>query len=225
MPHSLYLGSGIFQPRFRKYDKTKGNIDDPDDGDEPARYRPIMAAIRSCLPCSIAELIFSLFTIAFFVNNAIPIVCGASLYGVPGSETATLFDIHDLLSRTLARIAGTIFALGLLFLGTPAGIVCTIAGQIVNEGQPNWSVKPWIRTLATRSISITLSIIIAGGVGERGVTAALQGTQVALSIILPFTSAPLIWFTCRKKIMTCLTVRRPVVSTCRIILSRRCLAL
>lgn len=201
MPHSLYLGSGIVQPRLRKFDKVNGNIEDPD-GDDPVRYRPTIAAIRSCLSYSIAELVISLFTIALFVNSAILIVCGASLYGVRGSETATLFEIHDLLSHTLAPIAGTVFALGLLFSGTSAGIVCTIAGQIVSEGQLNWSVKPWVRRLVTRSISITPSIIIAGAVGERGVTAALQGTQVALSIILPFTSAPLIWFTCRKKIMT-----------------------
>jgi metal iron transporter len=201
MPHSLYLGSGIVQARLLDYDKAHGNPV-PSESDESAKYKPTIAAIRSCLSYSIAELIISLFTVALFVNSAILIVSGASLYTIDGSADASLFGVHDLLSDTLAPAAGTLFALGLLFSGTSAGIVCTIAGQIVSEGQLNWSVKPWVRRLITRSISIVPSIIIAGAVGDAGLTNALQASQVALSIILPFTSAPLIWFTCRRKIMT-----------------------
>jgi len=58
-------------------------------------------------------------------------------------------------------------------------------------------MRPWLRRLVTRSISITPSIIIAGAVGREGLAKALSGSQVALSVILPFVSAPLIWFTCR----------------------------
>ncbi len=54
----------------------------------------------------------------------------------------------------------------------------------------------------TRSISITPSIIIAGAVGRSGLDAALNGSQVALSVVLPFITAPLIYFTCREKYMT-----------------------
>jgi len=86
--------------------------------------------------------------------------------------------------------------------GISAGIVCTIAGQMVSEGALNWSLKPWLRRLITRSISITPSIIIAGAVGKEGLSAALNGSQVALSVVLPFVSAPLIYFTCRNKYMT-----------------------
>lgn len=32
--------------------------------------------------------------------------------------------------------------------------------------------------------------------GREGLGRALEASQVALSVILPFTSAPLIWFTC-----------------------------
>lgn len=58
-----------------------------------------------------------------------------------------------------------------------------------------------MRRLLTRSISITPSIIIAGAVGKEGLSAALNGTQVALSVVLPFVSAPLIYFTCRSRYM------------------------
>lgn len=73
---------------------------------------------------------------------------------------------------------------------------------MVSEGALNWSLAPGLRRLITRSISITPSIIIAGAVGREGLSAALNGTQVALSVVLPFVSAPLIYFTCRNKYMT-----------------------
>jgi metal iron transporter len=244
MPHSLYLGSGIVQPRLYHYDLRHGHVSAPQIPSSPsavslesttettlittlpnntadsttpislqtatrkqstAIYRPTLSAIKSCLSYSIAELTLSLFTFALFVNSAILIIAGASLSSPSTSDSAasaSLFDIHALLSTSLSPAAGTIFALALLLSGTSAGIVCTIAGQMVSEGQLNWSVKPWVRRLITRSVSITPSIIIAGAVGKEGLSSALEASQVALSVILPVVSAPLIWFTMRKGIMT-----------------------
>lgn len=205
MPHSLYLGSGMVQSRLRHFDVKAGNVH-PDEStssnsSDKIVYRPSLAAIRSCLNHSTVEVALSLFTFALFVNSAILIVSGASLYSDAAAGSADLFGIHDLLSKTLAPAAGTVFALALLLSGTSAGIVCTIAGQILSEGALNWTIAPWMRRLATRSISITPSIIIAGAVGRNGLSAALNGTQVALSVALPFVSAPLIYFTCRKQYM------------------------
>ena len=268
MPHSLYLGSGIVQPRLLAYDTAHGNIHNTPSPSAPSqnsqsstpkstsqgsraqadshsqdsmaprqptndrhsrpaspapstassesttstatastsaetteRYRPSLAAIRHCLPLSILELSLSLATFALFVNSSILIVAGATLSSIPDAADASLFSIHDLFSKSLAPFAGTVFALALLLSGTSAGIVCTIAGQMVSEGQLGWATKPWVRRLVVRSISITPSIIVAGSVGKAGVSAALEGTQVALSVILPFVSAPLVWFTCRAKYM------------------------
>ena len=203
MPHSLYLGSGIVQPRLRHFDVQAGNLpalSQADQEDEKEIYRPSLAAIRSCLTYSTVELIFSLFTFALFVNSSILIVAGASLSNTDAAD-ADLFSIHKLLAESIAPAAGTIFALALLLSGTSAGIVCTIAGQLLSEGALNWTVAPWLRRLLTRSISITPSIIIAGAVGKSGLSDALNGTQVALSVALPFVSAPLIYFTCRNKYM------------------------
>lgn len=208
MPHSLYLGSGLIQARLREFDKVNTSVVEPpesEEGEEEVKYRPSISAIRSCLSYSIAEQAISLFTFALFVNSAILVVAGASLYGVSGAEEADLFGIHDLLSRTMAPVAGTIYALALLLSGISAGIVCTIAGQMVSEGQLSLKMKPWVRRLFTRSISVTPSIIIAGAVGREGLNAALNGSQVALSVILPFVTAPLIYLTCRNKYMTVAT--------------------
>lgn len=208
MPHSLYLGSGLIQARLKDFDRLNNNYVEPeesDDGEDQVKYRPSLSAIRSCLSYSIAEQSISLFTFALFVNSAILITAGASLYGVSGADEADLFGIHDLLSRTMAPVAGTIYALALLLSGISAGIVCTIAGQMVSEGQLSLKMKPWVRRLFTRSISVTPSIIIAGAVGREGLNAALNGSQVALSVILPFVTAPLIYLTCRNKYMTVTT--------------------
>ncbi|KAK5174213.1 NRAMP-like transporter smf-3 [Saxophila tyrrhenica] len=208
MPHSLYLGSGLVQDRLKDFDRSN-NILTPDqmeayDDDDlkDDHYRPSMQAIQSCRSYSIAECGISLFTFALFVNSAILIVAGASLYDVQGAADASLFGIYDLLSTSLAPAAGKLFAVALLLSGTSAGIVCTIAGQMVSEGQLRLTMKPWKRRLIVRSISIVPSIIVAGALGKAGVDNALVGSQVALSIILPFVSAPLVWFTCFGKYMT-----------------------
>lgn len=210
MPHSIFLGSGIVQPRLRHFDQNH-SIDNTSDStaepsaspsEEPSKYRPSLSAIRSCLLYSITELSTSLFTFALFVNSAILIVAGSALYGSTTAENADLFGIHDLLSSSISPIAGTLFALALLLSGTSAGIVCTMAGQMVSEGMLNWRVKPWMRRLVTRSISIIPSIIVAAAVGKEGLNNALTASQVVLSVILPFVTAPLLWFTCRAGVMT-----------------------
>ncbi len=208
MPHSLYLGSGMVQSRLRTFDVKAGNyVPDITDQRTKQHYKPSVAAIKACYWFSIAEVVFSLCIFALFVNSAILIVAGASLSQSSTAETGDLWDIYALLSRTLAPAAGTVFALALLLSGTSAGIVCTMAGQMLSEGALNWKVVPWVRRFVTRSISIIPSIIIAGAVGRKGLSAALNATQVALSIALPFVSAPLIYFTCRNKYMVVGTTR------------------
>ncbi|KAL1998347.1 hypothetical protein VTN02DRAFT_6360 [Thermoascus thermophilus] len=205
MPHSLFLGSGVVQSRLKHFDVAQGYVESTvplgSTGGE-VEYRPSVEAIRSCLKYSIVELALSLFTFALFVNSSILIVAGASLYGTSGASDADLFGIHKLLSSSIAPAAGTIFALALLLSGISAGIVCTIAGQMVSEGMLRWSVKPWLRRLITRSISIVPSIAIAGAVGRDGLNTTLTASQVVLSVILPFVTAPLIYFTCRNRYMT-----------------------
>ncbi|KAF3389093.1 Manganese transporter pdt1 [Penicillium rolfsii] len=205
MPHSLFLGSGVVQSRLKDFDVTAGYVESTvplgSNGGQ-VEYRPTLHAIRGCMKYSIIELALSLFTFALFVNSAILIVAGASLYDVPGGSDADLFGIHDLLSTSISPAAGLVFALALLLSGISAGIVCTMAGQMVSEGMLNWSIQPWLRRLITRCISIIPSIIIAAAVGKEGLDKTLTASQVCLSVILPFVSAPLIWFTCFSKYMT-----------------------
>lgn len=208
MPHSLYLGSGMPQARLREYDTKRGVLalqassrPPTSDSSKQTAYVPSLGAIQHCLKYSVAELALSLFTFALFINSAILIIAGASLYGNEQAQGDDIFAIHDLLASSLGQGAGVLFALALLLSGISAGIVCTIAGQMVSEGALNIKLRPWLRRLITRSISITPSIIIAGAVGREGLDAALNASQVALSVVLPFVTAPLIYFTCLNKYM------------------------
>ncbi|KAL2433926.1 Manganese transporter SMF1 [Exophiala dermatitidis] len=202
MPHSIFLGSGVVQPRLKHFDEQTGHINLTDEPGTEEKYVPSIYAIRECLKYSIVELALSLFSFALFVNSAILIVSGSALYPQTEATEADLFGIHDLLSKNLSKAAGTIFALALLLSGISAGIVCTMAGQMVSEGMLHWTLKPWMRRLITRSISIIPSVIIAAAVGKDGLNKALTASQVVLSVILPFITAPLVWFTCRSHIMT-----------------------
>lgn len=213
MPHSLFLGSGLVQPRLLEYDINNGIYSTTDSSLEGKKtkeeimeqryfdYKPSLAAIRYCTKYSIAELALTLFTLALFVNCSILVVSGATLYGSEEAADADLYSIHALLSRTLAPGAGTIFMIALLLSGQSAGVVCTIAGQIVSEGHINWTLVPWKRRLVTRSISMVPCLVISICIGREALSEALNASQVVLSILLPFLTAPLIYFTSKKSIM------------------------
>lgn len=206
MPHSLYLGSGVVQPRLRDFDIKHGFYQPTEDdiANNHDGYKPSMSAIDDTIHYTMAELLVSLFTVALFVNCAILIVSGAALYGKSphdGAQEADLFSIYDLLSNTLSKSAGTIFVLALLFSGQSAGIVCTLSGQIVSEGFLNWTISPSIRRSLTRGVAITPCLILVLVAGRNGLSGALNASQVILSLLLPFVSAPLLYFTSSKKIM------------------------
>ncbi|KAK1970734.1 metal ion transporter metal ion transporter [Colletotrichum sublineola] len=210
MPHSIHLGSGVVQSRLKDYDTKQGNLQEmprtdtmmTDNSYRKVFYFPSMAAIRHCMKFSIAEIVFSLFVFALFVNSAILIVAGAAMYQDETSFASDIFGMHDLLSNSISSAAGIIFAFALLLSGVSAGLVCTIAGQLVSEGALNWRMRPWFRRLATRIISITPTVVIVAIAGRSGLSNALTGTQVVLSTVLPVITAPLIYFTSRDKYMT-----------------------
>lgn len=196
MPHSLFLGSGMVQPRLAEFDKEDGVDVTASD------YLPSIHAIRGCMKYSIAELILQLFTFGLFVNAAILIVGGAFLFDTPDSANADLFSIHALLSDQINPVAGGAFALALLLAGLSAGIICTVASQITTEGFLDIHMPPWVMRLITRLFSVTPSLIIAAQSGREGLGNALNGSQVCLSILLPFISLPLVYLTGRAKYMT-----------------------
>ncbi|KAG5420574.1 SMF2 [Candida metapsilosis] len=190
--------------------------------DEEEDYRPSIHAIKETMTYTITELVISLFTVALFVNSAILIVAGATLNSSKVNsrddhddgndsdydsdkdddyENADLFTIYHLLSKHLSPTAGFVFALALLCSGQSAGVVCTLAGQMVSEGFLNWSLPPIARRLITRGMAIAPCLFVVTFSGREGLAKTLNASQVVLSLLLPIVSAPLIWFTCNKHTM------------------------
>lgn len=208
MPHSLFLGSSLVKTRLRDYDEQKNYIsadwfDSGEDAEEYFyfKYQPTLEAINYSLKYSVIELAVTLFTVALFVNAAILVIAGAALYGTEEAKDADLYTIYRLLQRLINPAAGTIFMVALLISGLMAGVICTMSGQVVSEGHLNWTIKPWQRRLITRIIAILPALIITVTVGKTGLSQCLNASQVCLSIILPFVTFPLIYFTCKKSIM------------------------
>lgn len=171
----------------------------PMDNDFKPVYRPSIHSINHTMSYTIWELVISLFTVALFVNSAILIVAGATLDST--EYEADLFTIYNLLSTHLSPTAGFVFALALLCLGQSAGVVCTLAGQMVSEGFLNWSLPPVQRRLVTRALAIIPCLIVVTFSGRQGLASILNSSQVVLSLLLPVVTAPLIYFTCSKHIM------------------------
>ncbi|KAE8448098.1 hypothetical protein EG329_009863 [Mollisiaceae sp. DMI_Dod_QoI] len=202
MPHTIYLGSGMAQARLRHFDIKHSHYREAMTSSGPQGfklYRPSLKAIKSCLNYSIAELCITLFIVAVFVNSAILIIAASSLSET--AQDADLFGMYALFVENISQAAGTMFALALLFSGISAGIVATMAGQMIAEGAMNWRIRPFYRRLLTRSIAIIPGIIVAAAEGRSGMAAALNGCNVVLSVALIFLTFPLIWFTTFKKYM------------------------
>jgi metal iron transporter len=210
MPHSLYVGSSLVHARLREFD-IKENLYTDSDNESAGGvlWRPSYKAIKSTLGYTFAELIITVFIIAIFVNSAILIVAATQLGDAAGD--ADLFGLYDLFRTSLGQSSATIFAIGLLFSGTSAGIVATMAGQIVMEGAINLRINPFIRRLITRLIAIVPAMVIVAAVGDKGLGTALQACNVVLSIGLIFLTAPIFWYTGRSKYMTVSVSDQPQV--------------
>ncbi|RLV94794.1 Manganese transporter SMF2 [Spathaspora sp. JA1] len=213
------LATPYIQDQYEKEDELTLNVEDEDDDDN---YRPSVHAIDHTMSYTIIELVVSLFTVALFVNAAILIVAGATLHDAGNtrrdddedsdsdsdddasnnSGNADLFTIYNLLTRHLSPTAGFVFALALLCSGQSAGVVCTLAGQMVSEGFLNWSLSPVVRRLITRALAIAPCLLVVSVSGREGLAKTLNASQVVLSILLPVVTAPLIMFTCNKEIMS-----------------------
>ncbi|PBP18601.1 metal ion transporter metal ion transporter, partial [Diplocarpon rosae] len=218
MPHTIYLGTGLSQPRLREFDVRNDTYKEAATSSEPFAlmlYKPSLPAIRACMSYSIAELIITLFIVSVFVNSAILIIAAAML--TEEAEEADLWGMYHLFSETISQAAATLFGLALLFSGISAGIVATMAGQMVFEGAFSWTIRPFYRRLITRTVALIPGIIIAAALGRKGVTAALNGANVVLSVALIFLTFPLIWFTSFNKYMMVDVETRANTSTLEIL--------
>jgi manganese transport protein len=92
-------------------------------------------------------------------------------------------------------IASVLFGIALLAAGQSSTFTGTIAGQIVLEGFLNLRIPCWQRRLITRGLALVPAFASIAWLGDEGVGRLLVGSQVVLSLQLPFAVWPLIRLT------------------------------
>ncbi|GAP03058.1 Mn2+/Fe2+ transporter [Fructobacillus pseudoficulneus] len=187
MPHNLYLHSSIAQTR--KVDREN--------------HEEVREAVKLMTWDSNIQL-----TLAFVVNTLL-LVVGAALFFGHAQELDSFKAMYNALSDS--KIAGaiaspilsTLFAVALLASGQNSTITGTLTGEIIMEGFLHFKIPMWLRRVITRGIAIipVLVITIIYGGNEHQLDNLITSTQVFLSVALPFSMAPLIYFTSSKKIM------------------------
>jgi len=178
MPHNLYLHSGLLA--------TARGLD-------PASTRRVLR--RSFWSTLLA------LNVALLVNAAI-LLLAATIFGQRGLVVTDLREASRLLAPLLGgSVASVLFAVGLLCSGQSATVTGTLAGQIVMEGFVQLRVSPVLRRALTRGLAILPALGVLSVVGEAGSMSLLVGSQVVLSIQLPFAIVPLLRVTGSPQIM------------------------
>ena len=180
MPHNLYLHSSIVQTR--RFERTV----------EGKREAVKLATLDSSIALGFALMI-----------NAAILILAASAFHVAGrTDIADLSDAYHLLNPMLgASVASVLFAAALLAAGQNSTITGTMAGQIVVEGFLDLKLPSWLRRLVTRGLAIIPAVIVVLIAGGAGATRLLIGSQVVLSLQLPFAVVPLVKMTSDRDFM------------------------
>lgn len=139
--------------------------------------------------------------VAFVVNASI-LVLAADVFHEAGLAVTDLREAQRLLSPLLGTgLAGVLFAVALLCAGQSSTITGTLAGQIVMQGFLRLRGSPALVWPATRGIAVFPAVIVLSMFGENATVGLLVGTQVVLSLQLPFALVPLIRFTAARRMM------------------------
>jgi manganese transport protein len=180
MPHNLYLHSSIVGTR---------NL-----GADPA-------ARRDALRLSGLDSVLSLGG-AFLVNAGLLVLAAAAFHAHGHTGVTEIQDAHHLLAPVVgSEAAATLFAIALLACGQSSTITGTIAGQVILEGFLALRLPCWIRRLITRGLAIIPAFIAVHASGAESIGTVLVGTQVVLSLQLPFAVFPLLRFAGNRGIM------------------------
>ena len=120
----------------------------------------------------------------------------------------------NIAGKVASPVLSVLFAVALLASGQNSTITGTLAGQIVMEGFIHIKLPPWIRRLITRLLSVLPVILCAifFGDNEGTLDQLLIYSQVFLSIALPVSMIPLVYFTSSEKIMGKQFKNKPIIS-------------
>jgi manganese transport protein len=190
MPHNLYLHSSLVQTRAAPNNAK---------------------ARRRALRYNFIDTLVAL-NVAFVINASI-LVLAADVFHEAGLAVTDLREAQQLLSPLVGTgLAGLLFAVALLCAGQSSTITGTLAGQVVMQGFLRLRGSPAMVRLATRGIAVFPAVVVLSVFGENATVGLLVGTQVVLSLQLPFALVPLIRLTAAREIMGAYANRRLVTS-------------
>ncbi len=168
MPHNLYLHSNLVLRRWLGSNKHEAAS---------------LAALNT----------IALLSGALLLNSAIVILAASVFHQAGHFNVVDLSEAYHLLTPLLGTsIASLVFAIMLLTAGQSATITGTLAGQVVMTGFLGLQLKPWKRRLITRLLALIPALITISYFGEQSITGLLVGSQVFLSLQLPFAMLSLL---------------------------------
>ena len=180
MPHNLYLHSSIVQTRHIANDD---------------RSR------RDAIRLSTLDTVVSL-SLALLVNAAILALAASAFHATGHPQVTEIQDAYHLLDPLVGgALASVLFGVALLAAGQSSTFTGTIAGQIVLEGFLDLKIPCWQRRLATRALALVPAFFGVLWLGDAGVGPLLVGSQVVLSLQLPFAIWPLLRLTSDRAVM------------------------
>ena len=180
MPHNLYLHSSIVQTRHIANDD---------------RSR------RDAIRLSTLDTVVSL-SLALLVNAAILALAASAFHATGHRQVTEIQDAYHLLDPLVGgALASVLFGVALLAAGQSSTFTGTIAGQIVLEGFLDLKIPCWQRRLATRALALVPAFLGVLWLGDAGVGTLLVGSQVVLSLQLPFAIWPLLRLTSDRSVM------------------------
>ncbi len=184
MPHNLYLHSSVVQTRVVR----------PAGAGAPERLKEAIGMSR-------IDTIVSL-GLALFINGAILVLAAAAFYKPGGGNVMEIDQAYYLLAPVAGTtLAAVLFGLALLASGQSSTFTGTIAGQVIMEGFLKLRIPCWQRRLITRGLALAPAMAGVLTLGDHAIGTMLVGSQVVLSLQLPFAMYPLIRLTGRRDLM------------------------
>jgi len=177
MPHAIFLHSAMMKTRKSMFQ--------------------ILRSPKRIIKFSTIDTIIAL-NIAGLINGAI-LVISAATFHQNNMIIESIEEAYQTLTPLLGNLSSTSFGIALLASGLASSIVATLSGQIIFEGFTKFKARLWKRRIIIRAITIIPAIIaIYFGTSTLDI---LVISQVILSLQLPFTVIPLVYFTSKEKIM------------------------
>lgn len=177
MPHAIFLHSAMMKSRksmFRVLKSPKLMI----------KFSTVDTVLALCIAGLINGAILVMSSATFHENNLV---------------IESIEEAYYTLTPLLGDLSSIAFGIALLASGLASSIVATLSGQIIFEGFTKFKAKLWKRRIFIRAFTIIPAIIaISYGVNTLDM---LVMSQVILSLQLPFTIIPLVYFTSKTKIM------------------------